>query len=93
MLASIKNKGRCPCPRCLISIDRFQNLGMVRDRQQCSTLQRVDDDTRRFNINTARELIYQKNYAVDSKRLPPCFQQESLVPTLVHSLFLISGTI
>jgi hypothetical protein len=68
-------------------MDRFQNLGMVRDRQQRSTLERVDDDDRRFKVTNARRLIYEKNYAVDSKVLARFLQNKSLTPTLVRLLF------
>lgn len=81
ILACIRNRGACPCPRCLIPMDRMQNLGMTRDRQQRSTLRRVDNDKRRFNVANARRLIYGKNYAVDSKTLDPILKSESLVPT------------
>lgn len=89
LLASIKNRGRCPCPRCLIPMNRIQNMGMTRDRQQRITLKRVDDDSRRFNIANARRLIYELNYAVDSKSLSDFLTAESWVPTSVsHTRFL-----
>src|SRR5882762_4883161 len=83
LLASIKDRGRCPCPRCLIPKDRIQNMGMTQDRQQRITLKRVDSDQRRFNVANARRLIYDLNYAVDSKSLAAFLKAESLVPTLV----------
>jgi hypothetical protein len=83
LLASIKNRGRCPCPRCLIPKARMQNMGMAQDRQQRITLKRVDDHPRRFSIANARRLIYELNYAVDSKSLASFLNAESWVPTLV----------
>lgn len=83
LLASTRNRGSCPCPRCLIPIDRIQNLGMPHDRQQRLALQRVDDERRQFLIANARRLIYEKNYAVDSKSLNKLLAEESLVPTSV----------
>jgi hypothetical protein len=56
---------------------------MRQDRKQRVTLKRVDTDLRRFNIANARRLIYEKNYAVDSKSLPQFLNAESWVPTLV----------
>ena len=64
-------------------MDRIQNMGMVRDRQQHITLKRVDDDLRRFNITNARRLIYELDYAVDSKSLSNFLNTESWVPTQV----------
>jgi hypothetical protein len=73
----------------------IQNMGMLRDRQQRITLQRVDDHQRRFNIANARRLIYELNYAVDSKSLPDFLKAESWVPTLVRSdslVYVVAGT-
>lgn len=64
-------------------MDRIQNLGMPRDRQQRLTLKRIDNDQRRFGIANARRLIYELNYAVDSKSLADFLNAESWVPTLV----------
>jgi hypothetical protein len=61
-------------------MDRLQNMGMPLDRRQCVTLERVNDHAQQFSIANARRLIYERNYAVDSK---------SLVPTLVSSDFLL----
>jgi len=83
MLASIRNKGHCPCPRCLIPLSRAQNLGMVRDMKQRKTLARVDDEARRWKVDTAREIIYKKNYAVDSAAVKALLMDQSLAPTSV----------
>jgi hypothetical protein len=58
---------------------------MARDRQQRITLKRVDDEKRRFDIANARRLIFEKNYAVDSKVLN-FLNAESWVPTLVSTM-------
>ena len=78
--------GNCPCPRCLIPLSRIQNLGTVLDRKQRNDLARVDDETRRDKIRTAREIIYQKHYAVDSEHVDAVLKAESLVPTVVSSV-------
>ena len=46
-------------------------------------MKRVDTDLRRFSIANVRRLIYEKNYAVDSRSLPQFLSAESWVPTLV----------
>jgi len=56
---------------------------MPRDRQQRVTLKRVDNDQLQFDIKNARRLIYERNYAVDSKTLAKFLNAESWVPTLV----------
>jgi hypothetical protein len=80
--------GYCPCPRCLIPKNRFQNLGMARDRQQRLTLARTDDHDRRSKVAEARRLIYEKNYAVNSRTLDKILQDQSLVPTSVNLCIL-----
>jgi hypothetical protein len=73
-------------------MNRIQNMGTPQDRQQRVTLQRVDSHQRRFNVANARRLIYELNYAVDSKSLAPFLGPESLVPTLVSYEFLLPTT-
>jgi hypothetical protein len=64
-------------------MSRVRNLGMVLDRKQRKTLPRVDDDARRRSIRTAREIIYQKHYAVNSEQVEDVLKEKSLVPTIV----------
>lgn len=56
---------------------------MTRDRQQRKTLRRVDSVDRRAKVATARSLIYENNYAVDSAGVERLLKEESLVPTAV----------
>jgi hypothetical protein len=56
---------------------------MKLDMKQRKTLARVDNDARRTKIEIAREVIYKRNYAVDSKTLDPILKPQSLVPTSV----------
>lgn len=86
LLATIRDQGRCPCPRCLIPMSRVHNLGMPRDMQQRETLARVDDDTRRGKVCEARDIIYKQKYAVDNENVEAILQGESLVPTSVHTI-------
>jgi hypothetical protein len=83
LIASIRDMGNFPCPRCLIPLSRVQNMGTALDRKQRKTLPRVDDETRRSNIRNAREIIYQNNYAVDSTYVEDILKNQSLVPTVV----------
>jgi hypothetical protein len=83
VLACIRNRGRCLCPRCLIPLDRVHNIGMVRDMNQRTTLRRIDDAQRRAKVNSARHLIYEKNHHVDSAAVERLLQETSLVPSMV----------
>lgn len=86
LIASIRGKGRCPCPRCIIPLSRVQNLGKLQDMKQRVTLARIDNDVRRYDINRARELIYKNNYAVNSTHVKNILNEQSLVPTAVSPI-------
>jgi hypothetical protein len=60
-------------------------MGMGRDMMQRETLARVDDEDRRWKIDTARDIIYNKNYAVDTQNVEILLQPQSLVPTSVSA--------
>jgi hypothetical protein len=83
IIASIRNLGRCPCPRCLVPLDRAANMGMQRDMTQRKILARVDDVNRRNRVKVAREHIYEKNSGINSKGVENLLQETSLVPTAV----------
>jgi len=46
-------------------------------------LRRNDDDARRGAVETARDIIYNKNYAVDNGHVEMLLKEQSLVPTAV----------
>jgi hypothetical protein len=64
-------------------MDRVPNMGMRRDMMQRATLARVDNVDRRSFMKNAREKIYVKDYAVDSKVLGERLHEQSLVPVAV----------
>jgi hypothetical protein len=84
ILACIRNRGNSPCPRCLIPKSRIRNLGMTLDMRQRLSLARVDNDARKRKIQTARQIIHEKNYAVNSEAVENLLKDESLVPTSVR---------
>jgi hypothetical protein len=84
LIATIRQLGGCPCPRCLIPKSRLHNLGMTRDRQQRTTLQRSHGDQKPL-VDTARKLIYEKNYGVDSTGVENLLKPCSWVPTYVRN--------
>jgi hypothetical protein len=52
---------------------------------QRETMARTDDIHRRTSVNTARQLIYEKNFRVNSAAVENLLQDKSLVPTAVSS--------
>jgi len=83
ILACIRNKGGCPCPRCLIPLTKVQNLGQVQDRKDQQSLACVDDGFRKRNVEMARDLIYEKGYVVNSVLVDRILKSQSLTPTTV----------
>jgi hypothetical protein len=51
----------------------------------------VDDLSRRNRVAFAREIIYEKKYAVDSNAVENILQVDSLVPTAVRGRWLLNG--
>lgn len=58
-------------------------MGKVQDMKNRKILARVDDEKRRRMIGTARDIIYNKHYAVDSDKVEAILKEHSLVPTVV----------
>ena len=64
---------------------------MTLDIKHRKTLARVDDQTRQRKVEIAREIIYQKNYAVDSKAVQAVLKPQSLASTSVGATCLFTG--
>lgn len=92
MLATIRNLGDCPCPRCLTPMTLADKFGTPEDMQLRVSGARIDSEIRRKNISKARKLIHGKlgaakntNYGVNSAAVERLLKKESLVPTSVSS--------
>lgn len=66
-------------------MERVPDMGMVRDMRQRMTLARIDDNATRHKVETARNLIYNKFYAVDNDGVEAMLKDESLVPSSVSA--------
>lgn len=86
LIAGIRNLGGCPCPRCLIPKERLPKVGTVNDMVQRDTLSRHDTEDRRAKVLSARRLIYEGQYNVDTAQVEALLKSESLVPTIVSVL-------
>jgi hypothetical protein len=64
-------------------MSRVPQLGTVEDREQHSSLAREDDHTYRQKISDARDLIYVKNYAVNTTQIEDKLKDDSLTPNAV----------
>ncbi|RXW14335.1 hypothetical protein EST38_g11521 [Candolleomyces aberdarensis] len=82
VIASIKNLSKCPCTRCTIPLDKVHNLGMRQDRRNRERLARVDNETRRSKVQSARNTIYISFLSVNSKTgVEVHLGETSMVPT------------
>lgn len=88
LIASIRDKGQCPCPRCLTPFAEVEKIGTPEDMERRLRLTRLADDTYREKVKRARNLIYKKNHAVSSDEVEKLLQSTSLTPTNVRQ-FLI----
>jgi hypothetical protein len=86
-VAAIRDKGHCPCPRCLVRKPDIHKVGQARDLHSRTSKARtyVGD-----LIRQAREFIYKLGYGVKSAAVERLLQANSWVPTLVISRMLIS---
>ena len=87
LIATIRDKGGCPCPRCLIPKQYLPGLGATSDTKLRTEQLRSDTTQRRGKIIQARDFIYNKGYVVNSKNVDNLLKEESYVPTEVRSRF------
>ncbi|KDN35424.1 hypothetical protein RSAG8_11601, partial [Rhizoctonia solani AG-8 WAC10335] len=81
LLATIRDKGRCPCVRCLIPMELIHNMGTQSDMQARRKNPRQDNLRRQKLVNQARSLIYDNNKAVGNAEVEALLRPSSLVPT------------
>ncbi|TFK61425.1 hypothetical protein BDN72DRAFT_904115 [Pluteus cervinus] len=81
LIVTIKDFGTCACPRCKVPTEDFWKAGMASDMKARMDLVRLDDEERRQKVNSALQLVYEKGYVVDSKRVDKFLKAESLIPT------------
>ncbi|RDB16269.1 hypothetical protein Hypma_003008 [Hypsizygus marmoreus] len=81
LMATTRQKGRLPCPRCKVPMSTVHLVGTKKDRKDRKRLKRVDDLQRRGLVNSTRESIYESNYAADSAHVKRQMGPHSLVPT------------
>lgn len=90
-MATIRQLGDLPCPRCKVPLVNARLFGTKQDRKDRERLERPDSRSYRHIVTMARAAILGKdragkdrNYAVDSAYVERLLKPESLVPTLVR---------
>ena len=80
LLATIRDKGLCPCPRCLISKSKLDQLGLQRDITiRISRFQSYMAD----KVEIARKAIYALGKPIGSAAVEVLLKEFSGVPTEV----------
>lgn len=84
LLATIRNLGSFPCPRCLIPKEKIPEVGTRNDDQRRETQRRVADNSLISKIRTARTWIYNEGYRIKAAAVERLLSPTSLVPTVVR---------
>jgi hypothetical protein len=82
LMSCLKYLSLCPCPICLVKKYKIYLLGSKSDMQTRQDLLRVDNESRRANVEKARRLIF-KGVNVTSKKLEHFLGPLCLIPTQV----------
>jgi len=81
LLATLRNKGLCPCPRCLIPKVKIDLMGQIRDlAQRISNPRNIIYDV----VQTARSFIYQLGIPINGSAVAQLLKPTSSVPTVVR---------
>jgi hypothetical protein len=87
LLATIRDKGLCPCPRCLIPKSKLDQTGTKRD----SKFRLQHARTYLFNwVQIARNAIYKSAAAIAGAVVNRLLKATSSVPTLVSQVLRYS---
>ena len=83
MIATIRDFGLYPCPRCLIQKEDISKIGTDDDRRAREELRRSDTVERRDRVEQARENLYVHGYALTGDYVDGFLKEGSMVPTKV----------
>jgi hypothetical protein len=83
LIATIRDNGLCPCPRCLVPKNDIDRLGYMQDAKNRITMARTYI---RHLVVHARDFIYKMGYGLDSAPVKRLLKPRSLVPTLVGQI-------
>jgi Plavaka transposase len=82
LIATIKDMGSCPCPRCLAPKASFDLMGLFKDIQgRVANIRTYCLD----NVTRARGFIYGLGHTVDGSKVQVTLGEGSWVPTMVSA--------
>jgi hypothetical protein len=80
LLATIRDQGLCPCPRCLVPDTKLDQLGLIADMKDRIKKYRVYQAD---SVNKARHAIYNFGDPVNGSTVQRLLRATSTVPTSV----------
>lgn len=83
-MATIRDQGRCPCVRCLVTTPQIPSLGTTEDRLLRQTQPRLESEERQQRVKDARDKLYREGYVITGDHVDGVLKDESLVPTQVR---------
>ena len=85
LLATIRDQGHCPCPRCLVPDTKLDQLGLVADmKNRVKKYREYQADS----VNKARSAIYEFGDPINGRTVQRLLKDTSSVPTSVcHQFF------
>jgi len=89
LIATLRNNGQCPCPRCLVKKDHIHLGGTPADTTTRTTRPRKHDHLFMDVINTARQLFNTGLRSLTSDPVERLLKPRSWVPTVVSRNGLI----
>ena len=91
LIATIKDFGARPCPRCLVSVDQICAVGREDDWKWCKESCCQDNAEWGKKVDNAHKSLYDNGYAITGDHIDGLLKDESLVPTKVFmSVFACS---
>ncbi|KAF8059028.1 hypothetical protein FPV67DRAFT_1426930 [Lyophyllum atratum] len=81
-IATVRQNGTHPCPRCKVPLSEMHLFGTKKDRKARLKLERLDDLSYQRALANSQDAIHRLNFAVDSAYVERQLKPDSLVPTL-----------
>ncbi|KAG8794779.1 hypothetical protein FRC12_021702 [Ceratobasidium sp. 428] len=92
LLATIRNNGKCFCPRCFVTKPTASQMGTPTD-MRTRKKRRIDNPKRRATIKQAKHLIHKKGKTVGSKAVEALLKDKSYVPTMATLILIFFATL
>jgi Zn-finger nucleic acid-binding protein len=87
LLATIRDKGGCPCPQCLVPMKSVDKMGTHADMCARTESLRRNNQWWQQLIQRAQSMIYEDRKAVSAKEVEALLRPKSMVPTQVMHKF------